>query len=54
VAPVEGTAVQGVLSSVSDEGIVLAVESGKGRKKETVMKEIPLSGIKTVRVMIVF
>lgn len=54
VAPVEGAPVQGVLTSVTDDAITLSVEQGKGRKKETVVKEIPLSGIKTVRVMIVF
>jgi ribosome maturation factor RimP len=54
VALVEGAPVQGVLTSVTDDGITLSVELGKGRKKETVEKEIPLTGIKTVRVMIVF
>jgi ribosome maturation factor RimP len=54
VAPVEGTPVQGVLTSVSDDIITLSAEVGKGRKKETVVKEIPLNGVKTVRVMIVF
>lgn len=54
VTPLEGVPVQGELRLVSDDAITLAVEQGKGRKKETVNKEIPLSGIKTVRVMIVF
>jgi ribosome maturation factor RimP len=54
VTPVEGAPVQGVLASVTDESITLQVEQGKGRKKDIVAKEIPLSGVKTVRVMIVF
>ena len=54
VTPLEGIPMQGTLSSVDDEAIRLSVEQGKGKKKETVEKLIPLSGIKAVRVMIVF
>lgn len=50
----DGRALQGTLVAVHPEHIRIAVEKGKGKKKETVEEDIPFSGIKSTKVMIVF
>lgn len=54
VTPVEGLPVQGTLVAAGEDAIRLLVEKGRGKKKETVEMEIPFSGIKGTKVMIVF
>ncbi|MCU0380442.1 MAG: ribosome maturation factor [Chitinophagaceae bacterium] len=54
VALLEGSPVQGTLKLVTEEGITVSVEKGKGRKKETEDMEIPFDRIKATKIMIVF
>jgi ribosome maturation factor RimP len=54
VALVEGPPVQGILQAVGEGSITVAVENGKGRKKETEQREIPFDRIKATKIMIVF
>jgi ribosome maturation factor RimP len=54
LALVEGSPVQGTLQAVSEAAITVAVEKGKGRKKETEVREIPFDRIKATKIMIVF
>jgi ribosome maturation factor RimP len=54
VALVEGPPVQGTLQAVDEGAITVAVEKGKGRKKETEIREIPFDRIKATKIMIVF
>lgn len=54
VTLLEGAPLQGTLKQVEEDKITVAVEKGKGRKKETVDMEIPFDQIKGTKIMIVF
>ena len=50
----DGAKKEGKLISISEAGIVIEEEKGKGKKKELVQHEIPFDAIKTTKVQIKF
>lgn len=54
VALLEGPSVQGTLKEVGEGTITVAVEKGRGKKKEIEDREIPFDQIKATKIMIVF
>ena len=50
----EGTKIEGKLLDVTEEGIVLEEEKGKGKKKEMVTHTLSFAGIKTTRIQVKF
>jgi ribosome maturation factor RimP len=49
-----GGKIEGKLLSVTETGIELETETGKGKKKETVKQVIPLENVKTTKIQIKF
>ena len=49
-----GGKIEGKLLSVTETGIELEMETGKGKKKETVKQVIPFENVKTTKIQIKF
>ena len=54
IVDLNGMRTEGKLIEVGEEEIKLEQETGKGKKKEILVKSVPLSGIKATRVQIKF
>ena len=54
VTLLDGSVVEGLMSEVGEEDILVVSESGKGRKKEVMERRIPYSDIGSTRVQVVF
>ncbi len=54
VLRLDGVRIEGKLTAAMDEALTIEEEKGKGRKKETVVHQVPMADIKATRIQVKF